>query len=191
MIVSSLNVSAQTVIVKLKTVTNYDVICLQKLNRAVALVDSVVQLPEFERRIRKKITVQKKFRSKKKILARFYSGANVVDPEKDGTIDLIVSTYNKYEGGLSFGRTSERTGKITTHKCFILNNDVRCLAKHLLHEYVHSMGYKHFRIMKGFGLFHKTVPYVFGTVLGDMLDCPTCLAQEVDWVDGGCEPAEN
>ena len=80
--------------------------------------------------------------------------------------DFYLSEYPKYAGGNETGIT---IGKITnTHRCFILKHSAVCLARHLMHEYMHVMGFHHYYDSQAQK--DKTVPYVIGNIIKSLLD---------------------
>lgn len=163
--------TASAQIIKVEETKNYDVQSLAKLKIAVQLLDSILATDAFKQNVLNASFIGTNGRSNQEIYDHLMSGNSKYDNSGDRTINLYLAAYNKYAGGGELGKT---VGKVTsTHRCFILRNDVRCLARHLIHEYMHVQGYHHYKSQKPKS---KTVPYVIGDMVRTMLAGPFCSA---------------
>jgi hypothetical protein len=159
--------------------SSFDAASLQKLQEACALLDSVLNSPAFADTVRK--TRFRRFNrglTSEQILDVILSGMNDYSrAPKDYSIDLRVSIYDRYKGGSEYGNTNMNKPRVTTtHRCYVLNNDVRCYASHLAHEYMHQIGF-----VDSERLWQKkdgSVPYLINGIVDALLNTPgVCPAQ--------------
>lgn len=160
-------------IIKVEETVDYDKTSLIKLSEAVYLLDSLLRTDEFYTRFMKSSFVGTKNMTNQEIYAYLMSGNSKYDTTSDKTINLYLSEYDNYAGGNELGVT--RGKKTSTHRCFILKNDVGCLAGHLLHEYLHVMGFSH-RNIRSERPKKRTVPYIVGGIIKEMLSATKCYA---------------
>lgn len=160
-------------IIKIEESKNYDEFSLNKLTEAVRLLDSVLVTEDFKTRVLNAKFVGTKGKSNQEIYDYLMSGNSKYDSSNDKIVNLYLAEYSKYAGGNELGVTVGK--KTSTHRCFILKNDVRCLVGHLIHEYLHVMGFSHRKISSEKPKL-KTVPYVIGNIVKKMLSSPKCPA---------------
>lgn len=160
-------------IIKVEETKNYDKLSLEKLSEAVRLLDSVLVTEDFRVRVLNAKFVGTKGKSNQEIYDYLMSGNSKYDSSNDKIINLYLAEYANYAGGNELGVTVGR--KTSTHRCFVLRNDVRCLVGHLIHEYLHVMGFSHRKISSERPKL-KTVPYVIGNIVKTMLSSPKCPA---------------
>lgn len=159
--------------------SSFDAASLAKLQQACALLDSVFNSQGFEDSVKKeKFNRFSKGKSSAEILEIIQSGMDYYeDKPKDYSIDLRVSLYDKYEGGSEYGRTDMNTRVTSTHRCYVLHNDVKCYVSHLVHEYLHQIGFvdsKHLWQKKT-----GSVPYLIGDIVDKIIRTPgVCPAQK-------------
>ncbi|RZJ22054.1 MAG: hypothetical protein EON51_09155 [Acinetobacter sp.] len=94
------------------------------------------------------------------------TGQNDISRTQDYSIDLRLKLYDKYRGGNEFGYTGMEDRITSTHRCYVLNNDVKCYASHLVHEYMHQIGFRDVKSWRG-GKWTKinSVPYKVGRLV--------------------------
>lgn len=158
---------------------NFDDASLNKLNEAAKILDSVFNSNEFIKQVlATSFKVGNFGLSNGDILEIIKSGMDsLANKPKDYSIDIRVTVYDKYKGGDEFGRTNMNTHVTETHRCYILNNDVRCYASHLAHEYLHQIGFYDEKTWI-FGKKNKSVPYKIGDIVDRIIgNTNPCYAQ--------------
>lgn len=162
-------------IIKVEKHDNYSEASLKKLTLATHLLDSILSTNEFRKRVLDAKLIATKGKSNKEIYDYLMSGNTEYESANDKIINLYLEEYANYAGGNEIGHTIGK--KTSTHRCFILQNDVACLAGHLIHEYLHVMGFTHRRLERPK---KKTVPYVIGNIIKDMLGHSNCPSVHKD-----------
>jgi len=158
---------------------NFDNISLNKLNEAAKILDSVFNSEEFAKQVlATNFKVGNFGLTSADILEVIKSGMDsFANKPKDYSIDIRVTVYDKYKGGDEFGRTNMNTHVTETHRCYILNNDVKCYVSHLAHEYLHEIGFYDERTWV-FGKKNKSVPYKIGDIVDTIIkNKKPCYAQ--------------
>lgn len=173
LVLLGIQLNANGQIIKIEETNNYDSISLKKLSQAVLLLDSILITDDFRIRVLNAKFVGTKGKSNQEIYDNLMSGNSKFDSSHDKTINLYLAVYAKYGGRNELGFTSGK--KTSTHRCFIHKNNVGCLAGHLIHEYMHVMGFSHNRISSEKPK-SKTVPYVIGNIVKTMLSAASCPA---------------
>lgn len=128
-----------------------------KISRSIQLAEHTVELQEWKAVLLKEKMTETDGLTNMEIMHMFFSGSDLLNKESDGDIDLFLTGYYK--------RFSKVIGYIIRGKLwhwintkFINLFDESDLAGHLIHEYMHRMGFSHY------GKKSTSVPYVYGNV---------------------------
>ncbi|PSK91247.1 hypothetical protein [Taibaiella chishuiensis] len=146
------------------------------LTVAVRLIDSVVNSDLFAQKVKQASFKRNQNKTNEAILAMIRNGTAPGNP--DHVIHLKVAVYNKYAGGGEVGVTVYDTKMKTyitrTFRGYIMANGAACYAAHLMHEYCHVMGFTHPKLKFLGHAKAKSVPYVIGDIVADILGvkCP-------------------
>jgi hypothetical protein len=158
---------------------SFDSTSLNKLKEAVKILDSIYNSEVFANAVLKTdFNIGNFGLTNSQILELIRSGAdNYKDKPKDYSIDLRVKVFNDYLGYDNFGITDMNTRITSTHRCYILHNDVKCYISHLAHEYMHEIGFYDERAW-AFGTKTKSVPYKIGNIIDTLIKNQTaCIAK--------------
>jgi hypothetical protein len=149
---------------------SFDDVSLSKLNEAVILLENAFNSNEFSNRVLNTKFGVGNFRlTSSEILEVIKSGMdNYTGKPKDFSIDLRIKLFDQYFGHGNFGITDMNTRVTRTHRCYILQNDVKCYASHLAHEYLHQIGFYDDRTWF-LGTKTKSVPYKIGNIIDDII----------------------
>jgi len=168
--------------VKVSTIlvdSSFDNASLLKLEEATRLLENVFNSEAFAQSVlSEKFSVGHYNLSSEEILEIIRSGMdNYKNAEKDYSIDLRLTIYDSYKGGKEYGNTAMISRITSTHRCYILYNDVTCYASHLAHEYMHEVGF--FDVKSWVGLRRtkiNSVPYKIGRIVSGLINqansCP-------------------
>lgn len=150
---------------------SFDATSKRKLDEASIILENVINSNDFaEHVLATNFKVGNFGLSNTSILELIKSGMDSIALKpKDYSIDIRVLLYDDYKGGLEFGRTDMKTHITETHRCFIVNNDVKCYVSHLAHEYLHQIGFYDERTWI-FGKKTKSVPYKIGNIVNRIID---------------------
>lgn len=99
--------------------------------------------------------------SNQQILDRIYSGADNINTEPDGDIDVHVIMY--YKSNRTVGYTYPGTHKTWVNRRFY--GEVKDIANNLIHEYLHKVGFDHSSASE-----HTSVPYAIGLIIEVLID---------------------
>lgn len=163
--------------------SSFDQVSLAKLNEAVELLDSIFNSEKFAEAVRHTEFMFGNFSlTNYQILELIRSGAdNYKDKPKDYSIDIRVKVFNEYFGHGNFGITDMDTRITRTHRCYILQNDVKCYASHLSHEYMHQIGFYDKKTWV-LGTKTKSVPYKIGNIVDALIgNTNPCIAKDRSW----------
>ena len=150
------------------------------LDFAIKELERIFNTAEFKEEVLKaKLKVGNKGFSNLQIYELIMSGENKRMKEpKDYSIDIRLKVFDEYFGHGNFGITNMTTRVTRTHRCFILENDVKCYISHLAHEYMHQIGFVDKRTWL-FGKKTKSVPYKIGNIVDKLIDNKnSCLAKK-------------
>lgn len=149
---------------------SFDSLSLLKLQKAVKMLDSIFNSEEFARKVlHTDFKVGNCGLENYEILELIKSGQDSIKGKpKDYSIDLRIQVFDSYLGNGNFGVTDMDSKITTTHRCYILQNDVKCYASHLAHEYMHQIGFYDKRRW-GVGTKTFSVPYEIGDIVDEML----------------------
>ncbi|WP_109301761.1 hypothetical protein [Aquimarina sp. AU474] len=150
---------------------------LVKANQAIQLVQDLVNSNAFKEAV---LSVRrfKNPRVRRRTGRRRYSNQEILDlilggRDLNNPADQIMNfRLRLYDSQVNeIGNTNMTTLIISTFKGYLEDNAVGCYAAHLLHEYMHTIGFTHSR----FDIFgrDRTVPYKIGKIARDLLgaDC--------------------
>jgi hypothetical protein len=179
-IYSHINYAQQPVKVQaIETDNSFDTVSREKLQQAVRILDSIFNSETFAQKVQ-----QTNFRvgnhklNSAQILELIRSGAdNYQNKPKDYSIDIRVAIFDQYYGHGNYGITNMQTRITSTHRCFILHNDLKCYVSHLAHEYMHQIGFTDDRAFP-LGTKTNSVPYKIGDIVKDLIGHSQCIAQD-------------
>lgn len=146
----------------------------ERANMAIDLLRKLINTEEFAIKVREipsftRNTIPQKTGGEKyyheEILNLIRSGEDL-NSEADGVINLKLKLYDGERSEV--GHTSMSTLEISTFRGYFADNDIAYYASHLMHEYMHVIGFTHGK----FDMFkkrHKTVPYRIGKTVFKML----------------------
>ncbi len=126
--------------------------------------EAVLKVPSFSKNKIKRKTGNKKY-SNQEILDLILSGEDLKNPA-DNIINLNLDLYNGEKNEI--GHTNMNTLTISTYQGYFNKKDIKLYAAHLLHEYMHIIGFIHGRF-DIFGKRYKTVPYRIGKLTYSLL----------------------
>lgn len=140
-----------------------------KLRAATKQLEEILNSEAFAREVlHEKFNVGNNGLSSAEIYELIISGINdYKSNSKDYSIDLLLSVFDKYVGSGNFGKTNMKTRITSTHRCFILNNNVKCYTSHLAHEYMHQVGFYDKRKWI-VGTKTQSVPYKIGNIVNKL-----------------------
>lgn len=102
---------------------------------------------------------------------------NYINKPQDNSIDIRVKLFDNYAGHGNFGYTDMQTRITRTHRCYVLQNSVKCYTSHLAHEYMHQIGFYDNRTWL-FGKKTQSVPYKIGRIIDKLIkNDAKCLAK--------------
>lgn len=119
--------------------------------------EKVLAVPKFTKNKIKRKTGNKRYNNQE-ILDLILSGEDLNNPA-DGVINLNLKLYDSEKNEI--GHTNMTTLQISTYRGYFSEKDIENYAAHLLHEYMHVIGFVHGHY-DIFGKRHKTVPYRIG-----------------------------
>lgn len=164
--------------------STFDQASTQKLHEALEILEVALNSEAFKKRVlEENFNVGNNHLTSEEIYQLLVGGEdNYIDAEKDGELNFRLSLFDepfKKKNNDNFGVTNMATRITRTHRCFVLNNDVRCYASHLMHEYMHQIGFIDKRRFLGLGTKTSSVPYKIGRIVDELIGNPTsCLAQQ-------------
>lgn len=160
--------------------SSFDSVSNAKLQQAVFIMDSVFNTKSFAQEVLSStFDVGNEGLSSQDILALLFSGKDhFKDTLYDGCIDLRLKVFDSYYGSLNFGITDMSTHITRTHRCFILQNNVKCYVSHLAHEYMHQIGFYDWH-STWIGPKTQSVPYKIGNIVDKLIgNTGPCLAKK-------------
>lgn len=170
----------QPVVVKYIIQDNsFDSLSFAKLAESTKILENVINSTDFKTKILgTQFTVGNFDLTSSQIFDLIISGKdNYKDKPADGSIDLRLSLFDKYLGYDNFGLTNMTTRVTSTHRCYVLYNDIKCYVSHLAHEYLHQIGFSDVRTWL-FGTKTKSVPYKVGDIVDELIhNGEFCAAQ--------------
>lgn len=99
--------------------------------------------------------------SRSRIYEMLLSGADNVNPEQDGDLDISIVLYKKNNRVIGYRRTRSKITYLNS-KFFRMNNKgIATIGSNAIHEQLHKLGFKHAKK-------HYTrneVPYVYGKIM--------------------------
>ncbi|MEN5195777.1 hypothetical protein [Sphingobacterium faecium] len=155
----------------IKVDSTFDKESASRLEFATTELERVFNSDAFHQAVlREKFTVGNYNLTSAEIYELIVSGMdNYKDKPKDYSIDLRVSVFPNYQGHGNYGITDMNTRITRTHRCFILNNDVKCYIGHLAHEYMHQIGFYDERTWVLLGKKTSSVPYRIGNIVNKLI----------------------
>ena len=164
--------------------STFDLASQQKLQEAAKILELALNSNEFKQMVLdENFNVGNNNLSSEEIYALLVGGQdNYINAEKDGELNFRLSVFDapfKKKNNDNFGVTNMTTRVTRTHRCFILNNDIKCYASHIMHEYMHQIGFIDKRSFLGLGKKTNSVPYKIGRIVDKLIGNPTsCIAQQ-------------
>lgn len=160
---------------------NFDSKSKKKLDSAVVILETVINSSEFRNQLSKiNFKTGNRGLTNKEIIQMILTGQNDIGEYQDYVMDLRLRLYDDFVGGDEFGHTGMSSRITSTHRCYILNNDVKCYVSHLAHEYMHQIGFRDEKTRTGLFKWTKTksVPYKIGRLVEKFIDNKNkCIAQ--------------
>lgn len=158
--------------------SSFDHVSRTKLQQSVKILDSIFNSKAFEEQVLKaNLKIGNHNLSNNQILELIRSGAdNYRNKPADYSIDIRVKVFDDYYGHNNFGVTNMETRITGTHRCYILESDIKCYVSHLAHEYMHQIGFTDDRSW-ALGTKTKSVPYKIGNIVNELIGNKSkCLA---------------
>jgi hypothetical protein len=147
------------------------------LQKALPLIDSVVNTPAFQQAVLTAIFTDNQGLSNEEILEMFLSGTESHRPRPNDTIDLVLETYLDQRGDNIGSTFNAKT--IISSRAYMQQRGARCYAAHLIHEYCHTLGritgqgFTHLHRIRGSKkrkrLKCQSVPYIIGDIARRLL----------------------
>lgn len=100
--------------------------------------------------------------SNQKVYDKLLSGAETLSPKEDNELDLEVRFY--YASNSTVGYTYPTVNYINVNTKFFDGYNITSVARNLLHEYMHKIGYGHDSARTARRPY--SVPYAMGSILG-------------------------
>jgi hypothetical protein len=119
-------------------------------------------------------TIEEKFHdtddTNAQVLEKLLSGADELNPARDGDIDLFLCLY--YKANNVIGYTNPGTNEININKFYFLPNlhtkQGKCdIVNNVVHEYMHKVGYGHSYFNNAYRPY--SVPYAVGNLAGECM----------------------
>jgi len=154
----------------IKVDESFDEQSLKILESAITELERVINSEDFKKEVlNAKLKVGNKKLSNMQIYDLIMSGENSRMKEpKDYSVDLRLKVFDEYFGYGNFGVTNMSTRVTRTHRCFILENNIKCYISHLAHEYMHQIGFVDKKTWI-FGTKTKSVPYKIGNIIDKLI----------------------
>jgi hypothetical protein len=169
------NSQNHAVVNPIKIDDSFDGISDLRLQQAVIELERIFNSEEFAQAVlHENFKVGNYGLSSSQIYDLIVSGVdNYKDKPKDYSIDLRVKIFDEYFGHGNFGVTDMNTRVTRTHRCYILQNDLKCYISHLAHEYMHQIGFLDNRSFQGLRIVKtNSVPYKIGNIVGRLISEP-------------------
>lgn len=144
----------------------------QKLDRAAALLQKVVNSPEFEQKVLAYRGwnggyADNEGMTNAQVLAKIRAASETLTPGADGEIDIDVEVKTLgWRNRNTVGYTYESTTTITSNRKFFSNYTPSEVAGNLGHEWLHKLGFEH-----DFNSTSKrphSVPYAIGNIIEEL-----------------------
>ena len=152
--------------------SNSDII---RAKEAIEILEALVNSQEFK----KAVISERRFKRRKiktksgnhkytntEILNLILSGEDLKN-SANNIVNLNLKLYDSKKNEI--GNTNTSTLIISTYRGYFINSDIKCYTCHILHEYMHVIGFTH----SFFNVFGReyTVPYRIGTIAKKILNC--------------------
>lgn len=146
----------------------------EKIYESVELLRKVFASPEFRTRILehrykgRKAFAWNRGLSNQEIYQKILSGVEKLDPEKNNAMDVEISLFTDMKSNV-LGYTKTQTKKIWMNTKYF-NEDTTSieLGSHLMHEWLHKLGFGHER--KRCEDRKYTVPYAIGYIVKELAE---------------------
>ncbi len=148
-----------------KEKANIAIEMIRELINSEIFKEKVLAVPSFTKNKIKRKTGNKRY-TNQEIYDLILSGEDLKNPA-DGVINLKLNLYDSEKNEI--GHTNMTTLEISTFRGYFLSKKIKNYAAHILHEYMHVIGFVHGRY-DIFGKRHKTVPYRIGKLALDILN---------------------
>jgi hypothetical protein len=143
---------------------------LDKLKKAVQLMERVLNLPTFRNRIRLYkyentfAFIDNEGKTNQQILDTLKDGSELLRPGNDHTANLKLTLY--YSSSSTVGYTTPQTMLIKINRKFFDDYDIAHVACNLTHEWTHKLGFDHSSRYNTDR--DHSVPYAVGYLMRDM-----------------------
>jgi hypothetical protein len=162
-------IQTERLVVKPMEVTGFSSASVDKLNKAFAALEEVVNSEEFKDKVInfKNTQGQRAFASNKgltneQIYAIFMEGRETLQPNTPNEMNFYLKQYNNRWSAV-IGQTSPTTNVISINWKFFKNFEPSDVAGNLCHEWVHKIGFDHTSAAE-----HDSAPYAIGYIARDM-----------------------
>ncbi|MBA2403624.1 MAG: hypothetical protein H0V66_02550 [Bdellovibrionales bacterium] len=157
--------------VKGMDIKGFDSASLEKLEKAFAALEKVVNSEEFKNRVLNFVNTQGKnqFASNKgltnaEIYARFMDGREDLQQNTPGEMNFFLKLYYKRYSKV-IGWTSGDINTININWKFFKGYKPHNVASNLAHEWIHKLGFGHKSAQE-----HDSAPYAIGYIVGQMAE---------------------
>jgi hypothetical protein len=147
---------------KIHKTDNFDYYQTQKLISSIEMLEKVINTNEFYKRFMELKLTSTHGMSNQEIYDLMMSGAEVLEPIEDNEADLFLTMY--YSNNSTVGYTYSNTKEKWVNKKFFDNYDASGIAKNLIHEWMHKLGFGH-KSSKEL----TSVPYATGFLIEEMV----------------------
>ncbi len=158
-------------VVAVKLDDSFDTESSLKLDSSISMLRRVFNSEEFAIDVaHTKFLIANNKKTNAEIYLMIVTGMNnYLNASIDGQVALKVKLFNEFAGSGNFGITDMVTRETRTHRCYVLDNDVKCYASHLAHEYMHQIGFIDKKRFIFFGTKTRSVPYIIGNIVDKLL----------------------
>lgn len=167
--VDPLSVATGYLAVKPMQVENYDANSLAKLNKAMAVLEKVVNTVEFKERVinfrnskGERAFASNNGLSNEQIYEIFMDGRETLQQNTPGEMNFFLKMYNRPWSKV-IGYTSGDTNVINTNWKYFKTFTPDNVASNLAHEWTHKIGFDHKSAAE-----HDSAPYAIGYIVGQM-----------------------
>jgi hypothetical protein len=134
----------------------------KKYKSSVRLLEEAINSKEFYKLFMELELSSDKGMTNQQIYDLMMSGAEVLDPIVDNEADIFITMY--YSNNSTVGYTYPHTKEKWINKKFFDEYDASQIAKNLIHEYMHKLGFGHVSSRE-----HTSVPYAVGFLIEDLV----------------------
>ena len=164
-------IQTERLVVKPMQLTGFSAESIEKLNKAFAAMEAVVNTEEFKDRVinfkntkGERAFASNESKTNEEIYAIFMEGREDLQPNTPHEMNFFLKQYYKRWSAV-IGQTNPSTNVISLNWKFFRNFAPSDVAGNLAHEWVHKLGFGHKSAAE-----HDSAPYAIGYIVGEMTE---------------------